>query len=401
MSAPPLEVADLIRSAGRAFIERNRSWLNRLHLKVLTAIERCRTAALGGHLDECVRCGHRVISFNSCRNRHCPKCQANARLRWLQARERELLPTHYVHVVFTLPHELGPLTLQNKRIVFNLLFQASAATLLAIARDPRHLGAEIGFCSVLHSWNQKLEFHPHIHCVMPAGGLSADHTRWVTTHPRFSLPVKALAKVFRGKFTVALQEAFAHGKLSFHGVMKPLSRPEVFAQLIRRTYRNTWVVYAKPPFGGPQHALRYLGRYTHRVAISNHRLISCTDDHVTFRWRDSAHKNKQRLMTLHVNEFLRRFLLHVLPPGFVRIRHFGFLSTRNRSTLLPLCFRLLPVTADPAAATTTATSLKQQPRPSRAVWPCPHCNGEMITLARLSAFDLRYRPPPGLHTTAA
>lgn len=186
MPGPPLEVADLVRSAGRAFIERNRSWLNRLHLKVLTAIERCRTAALGGHLDECVRCGHRVISFNSCRNRHCPKCQANARDRWLQARERELLPTRYVHVVFTLPHELAPLTLQNKKVVYDLLFKTSAETLLKMARDPRHLGAEIGFFSVLHSWNQKLEFHPHIHCVLPAGGLSVDHTRWVATHPKFS-----------------------------------------------------------------------------------------------------------------------------------------------------------------------------------------------------------------------
>jgi hypothetical protein len=400
MNRPSLEVADLVRSAGRAFIERNRSWLNRLHLKVLTAIERCRTAALGGHLDECVRCGHRVISFNSCRNRHCPKCQANARDHWLAARERELLPTRYVHVVFTLPHELAPLTLQNKKTVYDLLFRTSAETLWEIARDPKHLGAEIGFFSVLHSWNQKLEFHPHIHCVVPAGGLSADHTRWVATHPQFSLPVAALAKVFRGKFTEALEEAFANGKLGFHGAMKPLGRPKVFAQLLRQTHRKKWVVYAKPPFGGPEHALRYLGRYTHRVAISNHRLVSFDKDHVTFRWRDSAHKNKQRLLTLHVNEFLRRFLLHVLPPGFVRIRHFGFLSTRNRSTLLPLCFRLLQTTAESAAATPTAPT-KERVHPSRAVWLCPCCHGEMVILERLTVFDLRYRPPPELTTTAA
>jgi hypothetical protein len=400
MDRPPLEVADLVRSAGRAFIEHNRSWLNRLHLKVLTAIERCRTAALGGHLDECVRCGHRVISFNSCRNRHCPKCQANARERWLQARERELLPTRYVHVVFTLPHELAPLTLQNKKLIFNLLFQTSAETLSEIARDPKHLGAEIGFFSVLHSWNQKLEFHPHVHCVVPAGGLSGDHSQWIATHPKFSLPVKALAKVFRGKFTDALEEAFANGKLAFHGTLKPLGRPKVFAQLLRQTHRKKWVVYAKPPFGGPEHALRYLGRYTHRVAISNHRLVSFQNDHVTFRWRDSAHKNEQRLMTLHVNEFLRRFLLHVLPPGFVRIRHFGFLSTRNRSTLLPLCFRLLQTTVDSATAMAT-TPTKESSPPARAVWLCPCCNGEMAILERLSAFDLRYRPPPALSTTAA
>ncbi len=399
MPGPPLEVADLVRSAGRAFIERNRSWLNRLHLKVLTAIERCRTAALGGHLDECVRCGHRVISFNSCRNRHCPKCQANARDRWLQARERELLPTRYVHVVFTLPHELAPLTLQNKKVVYDLLFKTSAETLLKMARDPRHLGAEIGFFSVLHSWNQKLEFHPHIHCVLPAGGLSVDHTRWVATHPKFSLPVNALAKLFRGKFTDALREAFVNGQLSFHGTMKPLGRPRAFAQLLQQTHRKKWVVYAKPPFGGPEHALRYLGRYTHRVAISNHRLVSFTDDHVTFRWRDSAHKNKQRLMTVHVNEFLRRFLLHVLPPGFVRIRHFGFLSTRNRSTLLPLCFRLLEATTEFTPATANAPT-KEYVHPSRAVWLCPCCNGEMMILERLTACQLRFRAPPELHTTA-
>jgi Putative transposase/Transposase zinc-binding domain len=400
MDRPLLEVADLVRSAGRAFIERNRSWLNRLHLKVLTAIERCRTAALGGHLDECVHCGHRVISFNSCRNRHCPKCQANARERWLAARERELLPTRYVHVVFTLPHELGPLTLQNKTIVFNLLFKTSAETLMEIARDPKHLGADIGFFSVLHSWNQKLEFHPHIHCVVPAGGLSADHTQWIATHPKFSLPVKALAKVFRGKFTDALEEAFTNGKLSFHGTLKPLGRPKAFAQLLQQTHRKKWVVYAKPPFGGPEHALRYLGRYTHRVAISNHRLVSFVNDQITFRWRDSAHKNQQRLMTLHVNEFLRRFLLHVLPPGFVRIRHFGFLSTRNRRTLLPLCFRLLQPSTESAVATPTLPT-KENVHPTPAVWLCPQCNGDMMIIERFTAFDLRYRPPPELTTTAA
>jgi hypothetical protein len=236
--------------------------------------------------------------------------------------------------------------------------------------------------------------------VVPAGGLSADHTSWVATHPKFSLPVKALAKVFRGKFTDALEEAFANGKLGFHGTLKPLGRPKVFAQLLQQTHRKKWVVYAKPPFGGPEHALRYLGRYTHRVAISNHRLVSFENDHVTFRWRDSRHQNKQRLMTLHVNEFLRRFLLHVLPPGFVRIRHFGFLSTRNRSTLLPLCFRLLQTTADSAAATAT-TPKKESAPSSHAVWRCPSCNGEMVILERLTAFDLRYRPPPELTTTAA
>ena len=390
-------MADIIRSAGRNFIEQNRSWLNRLHLKVLTAIERCRTAALGGHLDECVHCGHRAISFNSCRNRHCPKCQANARHRWTEARRRELLPTRYVHVVFTLPHELAPLALQNKRVIYDLLFRLSAETLLEIARDPKHLGAEIGFFSVLHTWNQKLQHHPHIHCVVPAGGISLDHTRWISSHLKFFLSVEVLAEVFRGKFTEALKEIFAQGQLDFHGSLKPLGRPTVFAQLMRQTFRKKWVVYCKRPFGGAEHALRYLGGYTHRVAISNQRLTAFENDQVTFRWRDSAHKNKQRLMILHVTEFLRRFLLHVLPPHFVRIRHFGFLSTRYRSTLLPLCFRLLEVVT---AASMTSTSRSDHPHPP-ITWPCPECHGPMLILERMSALQLRLRAPPHRDSKAA
>jgi Putative transposase/Transposase zinc-binding domain len=396
MHGPPLEVADLVRSAGRNFIERNRSWLNRLHLKVLTAIERCRTAALGGHLDQCVRCGHRAISFNSCRNRHCPKCQANARDRWLEARQRELLPTRYVHVVSTLPHELAPLALQNKRVLYELLFRISAETLLEIARDPKHLGAEIGFFSVLHSWNQKLEYHPHVHCVVPAGGLAPDHTHWVPSQRKFFLPGDVLAEVFRGKFREALEEAFVKGELGFHGSMKTFARPKVFAQLLRLTFRKKWVVYLKRPFGGPEHALRYLGCYTHRVAISNHRLVSFADHQVTFRWRDSKHGNKRRLMSLHVNEFLRRFLLHVLPPGFVRIRHFGFLSTRNRSKLLPVCFQLLAASsAEPVRETCRA---EHQTHPS---WLCPRCQGRMLQIERFTALQLRLRAPPDLLSSAA
>src|SRR5665213_1757699 len=396
MSRPLLEMADIIRSAGRNFIENNRPWLNRLHLKVLTAIERCRTAALGGHLDECVRCGHRVISFNSCRNRHCPKCQANARDRWLAARQSELLPTRYVHVVFTLPHELAPLALQNKRVMYDLLFRLSAETLLEIARDPKRLGAEIGFFSVLHTWNQKLQHHPHVHCVVPAGGLSLDHTHWIPSHAKFFLPVDVLAEVFRGKFTEAMKEIFAQGQLGFHGALQPLGRRTVFAQLIQQTFRKKWVVYCKRPFGGAEHALRYLGCYTHRVAISNHRLIAFENDQVTFRWRDSAHKNKQRLMTLHVTEFLRRFLLHVLPPRFVRIRHFGFLSTRNRGTLLPICFQLLGKTP------TVSTEAKvQDNQAERITWLCPQCHGPMVILERMNASQLRFRAPPHLNPKAA
>ena len=391
MTRPLLEVADIIRAAGSSFIDQNRSWLNRLHLKVLTAIQRCRTAALGGHLDQCTRCGYRTISFNSCRNRHCPRCQANARDRWIAARSHELLPTPYVHVVFTLPHELAPLALQNKRVIYNLLFQASAQTLLQVARDPKHLGAEIGFLSVLHTWNQKLEHHPHVHCVVPAGGLTHDHSRWIASKPSFFLPVAVLKEVFRGKFTQALKQAFQDGKLSFKGTLKPLGHPKVFSSLVRQTYRKGWVVYCKPPFGGAQHALRYLGCYTHRVAISHHRLVALTDGNVTFLWRDSAHNNKKRQMTLPAGEFLRRFLLHVLPPGFVRIRHFGILSTRNRSRLLPLCRQLLEADLHSASP---PQHFPRTPFRHEALWQCPRCAGPMFLLERFTAAQLRLRSPP-------
>src|SRR6267378_2811938 len=284
MDRPPLEVADVVRAAGDAFIERSRKWITWKHVKVLLAIARCRTAALGGHLDECTRCGHRAISYNSCRNRHCPKCQAGARDRWLAARRQELLPTRYVHVVFTLPRHVAPLVLQNKKVIYDLLFRTSAESLLEVARDPQHLGAEIGFFSVLHTWSQKLDIHPHVHCVVPAGGLSLDHTHWVPASERFFLPCEVLRKVFRGKFVDALKQAFRDGQLSFHGDLKLLAQPKTFAAWLRPLYRKDWIVYLKPPFGGPQFVLQYLGRYTHRVAISNHRLVSFADGKVTFRW---------------------------------------------------------------------------------------------------------------------
>jgi hypothetical protein len=384
-------VADVIRAAGRSFIDRNRSWLNRLHLKVLTAIERCRTAALGGHLDQCTRCGYRAISFNSCRNRHCPRCQANARDRWIEARSRELLPVPYVHVVFTLPHELAPLALQNKRVIYDLLFRTSADTLLEIARDPNRLGADIGFFSVLHTWNQKLEHHPHIHCVVPAGGLAPDRSRWISSQPSFFLPVDVLKKVFRGKFTEALGLAFRHGRLAFHGSLKPLAGAKAFHSLVRQTYRKDWVVYCKRPFGGAEHALRYLGCYTHRVAISSHRLVALAEGNVTFRWRDSAHKNRKRLMTLPAGEFLRRFLLHVLPRGFMRIRHFGILSTRNRSAVLPLCRQLAEADPPPTAR---PDARAEPPVRHDGLWQCPQCGGPMRLLERLTAAQLRLRSPP-------
>src|ERR1700689_5342123 len=396
MARPPLEAADLIRAAGDAFLERNRHWLRWKQVKVLLAIQRCRTAALGGHLDECPRCGHRAtISYNSCRNRHCPKCQIAARERWIAARQRELLPTRYLHVVFTLPHRLAALALQNKKIVYSLLLRASAETLLEVARNPRHLGAEIGFFSVLHTWSQKLKIHPHVHCVVPAGGLSPDHTRWVRSGDNYFLPKEVLREVFRGKFVAALEQAFQNGQLRFQGDLKLLAQPKIFAAWLRPLYRQDWVVYWKRPFGGPTYVLHYLGRYTHRVAISNHRLVSFADGQVTFRWRDSADHNKQKLLPLSLDEFLRHFLLHVLPKGFVRIRHFGFLAHRRRATTLPLCFQLLHSAPRPQAkqeaSTVTASDL----------WFCPKCGGPMATIERFTSAQIPLRSPPLPVTVAA
>ena len=389
MSRPRLEVADLIRSAGTAFVKRNRRWLRWPHIKVLLAIVRCRTAALGGHIDACTRCGYRAtISYNSCRNRHCPKCQTGARERWIQARRRELLTSPYVHIVFTLPSQLAALTLQNKKRIYGLLLRASAETLLEVARNPRYLGAEIGFFSVLHTWNQKLQLHPHVHCVVPSGGLSPDHTRWIRSRARFFLPISVLRRVFRGKFVAGLKSAFQRGQLHFSGELAPLAQPKFFAAWLRTLFRKNWVVYSKPPFGGPEYVLQYLGRYTHRVAISNHRLVSFKEDQVTFRWRDSADNNQQKLMTLSVDEFLRRFLLHLLPKGFVRIRHFGFLAHRRRPRLLPLCFvalSSLPAHTEPEA------SKVQDPNP---VGLCPKCGGPMIVIERITSAHTQLRSPP-------
>ena len=394
MNRPPLEVADIVRSRRESFQQQSRSWITWQHRKVLDAIERCRTAALGGYRDRCSDCGHAAISYNSCGNRHCPKCQGNARLRWLKAREGELLPTRYVHAVFTVPRELAPLALQNKKVIFNLLFRASAETLLEVAGDSRQLGAEIGFFSVLHTWDQRLLFHPHVHCVLAAGGLAPDHARWISSSRRFFLPIKVLSRVFRGKFVAGLKAAFNEGSLRFHHSLLHLADPRRFAAWLRTLFRHDWIVYAKRPFGGPEHVLRYLGAYTHRVAISNHRLLNLDDDNVTFRWRDSAHGNKKKLMSLPADEFLRRFLLHLLPRGFVRIRNFGFLANRRRARLLPICFELLHHSAIYIA------SAAREPRSSS--WPCPACGGAMArTVERLSAAQLLLRSPPQLNRCAA
>jgi hypothetical protein len=379
MTRPPFEVADIIRAHGNSFVEKNRSWLTWFHLRVLFAIEHCRTAALGGHLDRCRQCGHEATSFNSCRSRHCPKCQTNARNQWLADREKELLPVKYVHVVFTIPHELAWLALQNKKIVYDLLFRSSAATLLEIAADPKHLGAEIGFLSILHTWGQNLQIHPHIHCVIPSGGLSSDHQCWV--HPRYAffLPIKVLSRIFRGKFIAGLKRAFHAGELMFPGRIKWLAEQKAFHVFLRPLFRKDWVVYAKRPFGGPAHVLHYLARYTHRVAISNHRIVNFADGKVTFRWKDYAHKSKQRLMTVAAEEFLRRFLLHSLPRGFVRIRLCGFLANRRRGELLPVCRQLLQV-----ALPQNSTAPDAPGADAPGAWLCPHCGGTMVLIEKLT-----------------
>ena len=393
MQRPPLEVADIVRAAGEKFIENSRRWITAKHLKVLRAIARCRTAALGYHVDECTRCGYSGHSYNSCRDRHCPKCQANARLRWINGRKKELLPVPYAHIVFTVPRALAKLALQNKKLIYTMLLQLSAETLIEVARNPKRLGAEIGFFSVLHTWTQTMQHHPHVHCVVPAGGLSFDHQRWVSANPRFFLPKWVLRKVFRGKVKDALKQAFAEGKIGFYGKLQHLSDPKVFRSFVRELYRDQWVVHCKPPFGGPEYVLRYLGRYTHRMAISNHRLVSFENGDVTFRWRDRAHGNVERPMTLSAEKFLTRFLLHLLPKGFVRIRSFGYLANRNRRTLLPLCFQCLQSAHDTSIA-------EEQPADRSGLWKCPHCGGPMVVILRVNPPRALPRPPPAASVLA-
>ena len=392
MEHPPLEVADLVRAAGQDFLVRSRKWLRGQHVKVLSAIARCRTAAMGGHRLRCDGCEHEPpIVYNSCLDRHCPKCQAGTRKRWLEARRKELLPVRYLHVVFTLPRILSQLALQNKKEIYSLLMRASAHTLLEVARDPRHLGAKLGFLSILHTWNQRLQEHAHTHLVVPAGGLSLDHSRWIDAPSQnFFLPNHVLAEVFRGKFVDGLKKAFAKGKLHLHGRFAPLQRERDFKAFVRSLYRTKWVVEVRPPFGGPGKALEYLSRYTHRVAISNQRLVSFEQGQVTFRWRDSANGNQQRLLTLELYEFLRRFLLHVLPSGFHRIRYWGLMTNSKRRDLLPLCRRLI-ARVNPSRRIT----LPDQD-PVQAGWACPRCGGRLLIVERLTAAQLRARAPPAL-----
>ncbi len=384
MKRPSVEVADILRVQGQRFLDRYRSSFDFQQLKAFRAVQNCRTAALGGHLDACPQCGYQAISYNSCRNRHCPKCQAQARERWLAAREQELLPTPYFHIVFTVPHELNLLAQDNAREFYHLLFTASSTTLLEVAADSKHLGAEIGILSILHTWGQNLLAHPHIHCVIPAGGIAPDHTRWVRPRDAFFLPVKVLSRVFRGKFIAGLKRLYLRKQLRCAGPCAALAGEKQFRQLLRRLHRQDWVVYAKPAFGGPRQVLRYLGRYTHRVAISNHRLVSFDGECVTFRWKDYAHGSKQRLMTLAATEFLRRFFLHVLPKGFVRIRQFGFLANRFRSARLQLCHQMLAV---------ESASAQSVPAPGvdATIWHCPHCGTVMVVIQTFTAEQLPSR----------
>lgn len=361
--------------------------------RVMRAIENCRTAALGGHVDRCDECGHQVISYNSCRNRHCPKCQSLAKAQWLHARQQEVLPVEYYHVVFTLPNLLAPLALQNKQIVYDILFRATSQTLLKIAADPKHLGAKIGFLAILHTWGQNLLHHPHLHCVVSGGGMSLDGQQWVSCRKGFFLPVRVLSRLYRRLFLTELSIAYQKRELEFYGNLSHLSEPEHFDQLLQSARSADWVVYAKPPFAGPEKVLDYLSRYTHRIAISNHRILSLKDGKVSFRWRDYRHGDKQRVMTLKADEFIRRFLLHVLPAAYVRIRYYGFLANCHRSRLLKLCRKFLEVTRAPETQSSESPDWAELLESLTGIDPflCPKCRkGHLIR------FDV-FTPSDKLH----
>jgi hypothetical protein len=386
MSRPALELADIFRRHGPAYRAAHR--LRRSQLRVMRAIEVCRTAALGGHVEQCSQCSHLRIAYNSCRNRHCPKCQNTERLRWLQCRTAELLPVPYFHVVFTLPAEVAAIAFYNQKLIYGTLFRIAAQTLLTIARDPKHLGAEIGFFAILHTWGQNLLFHPHLHCVVPGGGLSLDGQSWVGCRPGFFLPVRVLSRLFRRLFLEALQQAYDSGKLQFHGELQALRDPTRFTADLAPLRQTEWVVYAKPPFGGPQQVLAYLGRYTHRVAISNQRLLAHQHHTVTFQWKDYRRhgRDKSRVMTLAADEFIRRFLIHTLPDRFPRIRHFGFLANRQRRQKLAQCRELLihPITE----LLPESAALLNRPPELR----CPLC-GAAVVVVPFPHYRWPTRPP--------
>ena len=378
-----LEVADILRAAGPAYRIAQAGHLSLQQLKVMSAIEHCRTAALGGHVEACADCGHQRIAYNSCRNRHCPKCQGAAARTWLAEREADLLPVGYFHVVFTLPAEVADVAFQNKAAVYDLLFQAASETMLRIAADPKHLGARIGITAVLHTWGSALTHHPHVHMVVPGGGISLDGQRWVCSRPAFLLPVRVLGKLFRGVFLSRLLALHDAGRLGFFGGLAPLAERRAFLRHLAPVRKKRWAVYAKPPFAGPQQVVDYVGRYTHRVAISNHRIVDIGDGQVKFRWRDYRDNNQEKTMPLSADEFIRRFLLHVLPSGFQRIRYYGFLSNRYRKEKLEHGRQLLGMAPRSESSSPAATPEDYRDRyerlTGRSLRECPVCHrGQMI-----------------------
>jgi rubredoxin len=388
---PALEVADIVRALGPAWRETQSGHLSLGQLKVLSAIEQCRHAALGGHVLHCPTCDHVEIAYNSCRNRHCPKCQGAAARRWLAARQADLLPVDYYHLVFTLPAPISAIAYFNKAMLYRLLFEVAAETLRTIAADPKHLGAQIGVTLVLHTWGSALTHHPHVHGIVPGGGLAPDGTHWVSCKPGFFLPVRVLSRLFRRRFLEEMATAHRAGQLQFFGEYAALQAPDAFAEWLKPLRECEWVVYAKRPFAGPKAVLAYLSRYTHRVAIANSRLISLEGDHVTFRWKDYRAQEGQRLktMTLRTDEFMRRFLLHVLPSGFHRIRHYGLLANAGRAALLARVREVLPAAPEAVSKPEPATST----RPVPTAFICPDC-GATMSVVEVLARQPRIRAPP-------
>jgi len=393
VSHPALEVADIFRGHGAAWRRANAGHVSLGQLKVMSAIESCRTAALGGHVARCEKCSYALIAYNSCRNRHCPKCQGAAAREWLAARQAELLPVPYYHVVFTLPAAVADIAYQNKAVIYNLLFKASAETLITIAADPKHLGAQVGVLSVLHTWGSALTHHPHVHMIVPGGGIALDGKNWVSCRPGFFLPVRVLSRLFRRLFLDKLVAAHKAGQLQFFGRHAPLTHARAFAAYLAPLRNVEWVVYAKRPFGGPEAVLAYLARYTHRVAISNSRLIALDDNGVTFKWKDYRVEGRDRykVMTLATHEFIRRFLSHVLPPGFHRIRHYGLFANGSRADNIARARELLNVRAPQTqSADVNAGNADEPPTLSQ---PCPCCGGRMIIIETFERGSTpRYHP---------
>ena len=392
-----LEVADIFRQVGLAYRQQHANALSRGQRCVMSAIERCRTAVLGGHVEQCDACGHQRVAFNSCRNRHCPKCQSLVRAQWLADRQAELIPVEYFHVVFTLPEAIAAIAYQNKAVLYDLLFHATAETLRTIAADPKHLGAEIGFIAILHTWGQNLLHHPHLHCVVPGGGIAPDGERWIACRPGFFLPVRVLSRLFRRLFLAQLQAAFDAGQLHFFNALVPLQVTKAFARYLAPVRKTEWVVYAKPSFGGPRHVLDYLGRYTHRVAISNNRLVDFDGDKVQFRWKDYRHDSHHKVMSLAASEFIRRFLLHVLPSGLQRIRHYGLLANRHRAEKLVRCRQLLAVPAPIIVLPNEPLDYRDryEQLTGRSLRDCPQCGqGHMVCIETFLPGNLA-RGPPG------